>query len=46
MNKRIVLDVQTMVDLFDMDGTPSLTLVEDYLEFSWEETIKFLFPSH
>ena len=45
MNKRIVLDVQTMVDLFDMDGIPLWTLAKDYPKFNREEAVKLLFPN-
>ena len=45
LNKRIVLDVQTLADLFDMDSTPPWTLAKDYPKYSQEATIRLLFPN-
>ena len=44
MNKRIVLDVQTLAKLFKMDGSAPCKLAKDFQEFNREEAIKLLFP--
>ena len=45
MNKRVVLDTATMVELFDIDGTPLKILGKDHPRYSKEEAVKLLFPS-
>ena len=45
MNKRIVLDIATMVELFDMNSIPPKILAKDHPRYSREETVKLLFPS-
>ena len=44
MNKQIVLDVQKMVELFEMNGIPPWTLAKDYPKYNREEVVRLLFP--
>ena len=44
MNKRIVLDIQTMIDLFNMDDALLWTLAKYYPELVESGSCKITFP--
>ena len=41
--ERIVLDVQTLIELFKMDGSAPCKLAKDFQEFSKEDALNLLF---
>ena len=43
INKKIVLDVWTLAELFEMNDTTPCKLPKDFQDFSREEALKFLF---
>ena len=45
MNKQVMLDMNTMVDLFEIDGSTSSKLPHDFEEYNKEEATKLLFPN-
>ena len=45
MNKRIVLNIATMTELFDMDGAPPKILGKDHPAYCREEALKLLFTN-
>ena len=45
LSKRVVLDIVTMVELFDMDGTPPNILDKDHPGYRREKVVKLLFPN-
>ena len=46
MNKQVVLDVKTLVELFEMDDNASWNLAKDFPNFSRDKAIKLLFQDH
>ena len=45
MNKKLVLDLQTLADLFELDASAPCKLAKDFEDFSRAEALKLLFPN-
>ena len=44
MNKKIVLDVKTLAELFEMDGSAPCKLAHEFDDYNKDEAKKLLFP--
>ena len=40
MNKQVMIDIDTMVELFDMDGPTHFKLAKDFEDFSKDKAVK------